>query len=216
MSGRAKNHLEDFEVIVGEPNLEPQPQPGKKVWKIWFLEGQHTLGYVEKKKQVSLCPYRSLRIPGRAFPGQDTVFPSITMCCLSSKISDHLGGAVPITVPVLLSWSRDFWLGEFQGFFFCLGIGKLAVITHLQFSPPSLGLILVQMITKSHHQCQLWQKSAGTGGPISEQVQHRVPHGTPKSDQEVYVPSPNSVFTSGSIAIVLAGLIQGSFFWWPL
>ena len=118
----------------------------------------------------SLCPYRSLRIPGRAFPGQDTVFPSITMCCLSSKISDHLGGAVPITVPVLLSWWLLVVKGEFQDVFFLSGNREtgsdysLAMFVPI-FSPPSLGLILVQMITKSHHQCQLWQKSAGTGGP---------------------------------------------------
>ena len=43
-----------------------------------------------------------------AFWRQDTVFPESTlMCCLSSKISDHLGVV-------------------------CLGIGKLAVIAHLK------------------------------------------------------------------------------------
>ena len=103
--------------------------------------------------------------------------------------------------------------GEFQGFLFLSGNREtgsdysLAIFTAISgFNSGANDYQIPSSVPIMTKVCRHW-------GPISEQVQHRVPHGTPKSDQEVYVPSPNSVFTSGSIAIVLAGLIQGSLFW---
>ena len=54
--GSRQNHLEDFEVIVGEPNLEPQPQPGKKYEKYDSWKANTPWDMLKKKNRCRVVP----------------------------------------------------------------------------------------------------------------------------------------------------------------